>query len=202
MLISSQTHFLAGVFFMLKDNNVTHLLGEMRSGNSEAIEELTPLIVKELHRLAKHYMRGEAEGHTLQATALVNEAYMKLVNMELDWQSRAHFFAVAATQMRRILVDHARFKLAEKRGGKILQVTLEENLNANAESNHDLIYIDELLSQLNEFDARAARLFELRLFAGLSNNEIAAVEDISISSVEREIRVAKAWLLNELKNSK
>ncbi len=184
------------------DNQVTRLLSELRQGSRSALEQLTPLVVNELHRLAKHYMRGEAEGHTLQATALVNEAYMKLVNMELDWQSRAHFFAVAATQMRRILVDHARSKLAEKRGGKILRVTLEENLNANAESNHDLIFIDELLSQLNEFDARAARLFELRLFAGLSNNEIAAVEDISMSSVEREIRVAKAWLLNELKNSK
>ncbi len=180
------------------NNNVTKLLGDLSRGKDGALQLLTPIIIDELHRLARHYMQNESPNHTLQATALVNEAYMKLIKMDVSWSDRVHFFAVAATQMRRILVDHARSKLTTKRGGEFQRVTLDEGYSYSTENNSELIYIDELLTKLSQFDEKSARMFELRLFAGLSNEEIAEVEKVSISTIERELRTAKAWLLNEL----
>lgn len=185
---------------MSSTENVTQYLSDLRSGDSKAGKKLTPIIIEELHRLAKYHMRQESLGHTLQATALVNEAYLKLVEMNVDWKSRAHFFAIAAKQMRRILIDHARKKLANKRGGEFQQVTFDESLSFNQDNNEQLIEIDRMLLKLQNLDQKAARFFELRLFGGLSNQEIAEVENVSLSSVEREIRISKAWLLNELKN--
>jgi len=185
----------------MKQQEVTQLLGQLGQGDPTALDRLTPIVLDELHRLARHYMSQERAGHTLQATALVNEAYLRLVNMDMEWQNRTHFFAIAARQMRRILVDHARSKATHKRGGKLLRVDFEEALQTTSESLTDLLYLDQLLSELEEFDQRASHLFELRLFSGLGNREIAAVEGISVATVERDIRLARAWIREQLEQN-
>ncbi len=186
---------------MTHSNELTQLLIKMGQGDSLASPQLSSAILSELHRLAQIYMSSEATGHTLQATALVNEAYLRLVDTKISWQDRAHFFAVAAKQMRRILVDHARSKTAAKRGGKSIPESFEDAVVYSQDNVEELVYLDELLKQLAEFDERAARMFEMRLFAGLSNNEIAGLEKLSVATVEREMKTAKSWIQHQLKEN-
>lgn len=179
---------------------VTQLLQAWCSGEKNALEELMPLVYGELHRLAHHFMLRERVGHTLQTTALVNEAYLRLVDAsKVDWQDRAHFFAISAGLMRRILVDFARTRDSRKRGGDARKVTLNESCVASPEPDADLIALDSALTSLAAMDPRQARVVELRFFAGLSVEETAEVLGISPRTVKREWRVAKLWLLWEMK---
>jgi RNA polymerase sigma factor (TIGR02999 family) len=157
-----------------------------------------PIVYDELHRLAHHYMRTERHGHTLQTTALVNEAYLRLVDVpRMAWRDRAHFFAMAATMMRRILVDHARAHARDKRGGGVILTSLDENVAAPGQD-LDVIALDEALERLARIDERQARLVELRYFAGLTIDESAEALGISTGTVKREWAIAKAWLYREL----
>ncbi len=183
---------------MHKSPNLTMMLGELSAGNRDVLDALAPLVINELHHLAQRHMAEEKSGHTLQATALVNEAYLRLVDSPVNWQDRAHFFALAARQMRRILVDHARAKTTDKRWGALAKVNLEDALTAAPDNNLDLVYLDKLLDQLANFDERAARMFEMRLFSGLSNKEIAACEGLSVATVERDLKAAKSWIQSSL----
>lgn len=179
---------------------VTQLLLAWGDGDEEALSRLTPLIYGELHRLAQGYMRREHKGHTLQATALVNEAYIKLVDSSrVRWQNRAHFVAVAAQLMRRILVDFARSRQYRKRGGDWRKTTLAEGLGIVANLDSDLVGLDDALQELTNLDARKARVVELRFFGGLSLEETAEALQVSTDTVGRDWRAAKAWLKRELK---
>jgi RNA polymerase sigma factor (TIGR02999 family) len=178
--------------------NVTQLLLEWRRGNQTALNRLMPLVYDELRRLAQHYMRSERAGHTLQATALVNEAYVRLVDIDVAWQDRAHFFAVAARLMRRMLVDHARSHQRVKRDGGA-KVTLDRALEVPSGSTTELLTLDEALSRLAEVDQRKSDIVELHFFGGLSNDDVAEALGISRATVQRELRLAKAWLAHELK---
>ena len=179
--------------------NITHLLKEWSEGDERALEELTPLVYGELRQQAARYLRRERPGHTLQATALINEAYLRLIDAkEVQWQSRAHFFAIAANLMRRILVDHARRRDAEKRGGSQLLLTLDDSLAIANETGVDLLAIDEALTKLAEIDSQQARVVELRFFSGLSVDETAAALGVSPKTVKRDWSVARAWLRREI----
>jgi RNA polymerase sigma factor (TIGR02999 family) len=176
------------------------LLRAWSGGDQSALEKLTPLVYDELHRLAHAYMRRERAGHTLQTTALVNEAYMRLVDASLvQWQDRAHFFGITAKLMRRILVDHARSRGYQKRGGGLRKVSLDEALLVSSEPAEDLVGLDDALKALEEFDPRKARVVELRYFGGLSVEETAEVLKISGITVMRDWTMARLWLLKELK---
>jgi RNA polymerase sigma factor (TIGR02999 family) len=179
---------------------VTRLLAELREGHKEAADQLVPLVYGELRRLAGSYMQRERPGHTLQATALVNEAYMRLVGGEPgQWQNRAHFFAIAAHTMRQVLTDHARRRHAEKRGGAdARKVDLDAGLFIAEDKLEDVFAIDEVLERLALIDERQSRLIELRFFAGLNVEEAAEAMGISPITVKREWRLAKAWLTREL----
>jgi RNA polymerase sigma-70 factor (ECF subfamily) len=180
--------------------DVTALLTAWGNGDQDALSRLTPLVYGELHRLAQGYMRGEHAGHTLQTTALVNEVYIKLVDSSrVRWQNRAHFLAVAAQSMRRILVDFARHRRYQKRGGDWRQVTLAEGLSVAANLDKDLVALDEALQELAKLDPRKARTVELRFFGGLSLEETAEALQVSTDTVGRDWRAAKAWLMRELK---
>lgn len=185
---------------MSQTHEITGMLHKWSDGNLEALEELMPLVYSELHRQAARFLRRERRDHTLQTTALIHEAYIKLVDQrEIDWENRAHFFAIAANLMRRILVDHARAKHREKRGGNYLKLPLEEAaLVVNNEKSIDLMALDEALDRLAEIDARQSRIVELRYFSGLSLEETAAVLKISRTTVAEEWAMAKAWLHREL----
>lgn len=184
----------------LESVDVTALLGELSKGKPDAADQLIPVVYDELRRLANSYMRREREGHTLQATALVHEAYMKLVEQRaVNWQSRAHFFGIAAQIMRRLLVDHARGRLRDKRGGGQFVVPLENALVFSPEQSSGLIELDGALDRLATMDARQARIVELRFFAGLTVEEAAEVLGVSPKTVKRDWSVAKAWLHGELK---
>jgi len=179
-------------------SETTQLLRAWAGGDERALEELTPRVYRELRRLAGHYMRNERSGHTLQATDLVHEVYMRLADVnQLDWQHRAHFFAVSATLMRRILLDRARRRSAAKRGGNPQAVGLDEALDLSARS-RELIRLDDALTALAGFDPRKARIDELRFFAGLSVKETAEVVGVSPETVMRDWKVAQAWLLSEM----
>lgn len=181
------------------EGEITRLLVEIKGGNRRAQSELMPLVYAELRRLARGYMRGERPDHTLQATALVHEAYLKLVEEPaIDWQGRAHFFAVAAQLMRRILVDHARAHQAAKRGGLDHKISLEEELIFSEAKSAELLALDEALVRLAEQDPRQARIVELRFFGGLSIEEIAEVLQISPRTVKRDWNMARAWLYEEI----
>lgn len=180
--------------------NVTQVLLEWRSGNEEALQTLMPMVYDELRRLASRYMRDERREHTLQATALVNEAYIRLVDMKVSWQDRAHFFAVAARLMRRLLVDHARAHHRAKREGEAARVSLDDALEVSSTPSSNVVAIDEALTRLAEFDRRKSDILELRFFGGLSNEEVAEALGISRATVQRDLRLAKAWLNRELKN--
>jgi RNA polymerase sigma factor (TIGR02999 family) len=179
---------------------VTLLLTRLREGNQEAANELAPLVYAELRRMAGAYMQRERSGHTLQATALVHEAYMRLVGGEpAEWQNRAHFFAIAAHTMRQVLLDYARRRHADKRGGAgIRKVDMDAELLVASDALEDVIAVDEALEKLAAIDPRQSRLVELRFFAGLSVEEAAEVLGVSAVTVKREWRLAKAWLRREL----
>ena len=178
---------------------VSNLLHAWRSGDRAALDELMPLVYGELRRLAHQYMVRERGGHTLQTTALVNEAYMRLVDLHsIEWQDRAHFFGIAASFMRRILVDHARSRNYGKRGGRARRVSLDEAMVASPEAGSDLVRLDAALRALSEWDARKARVVELRFFGGLTEEETAEVLEVSRETVKRDWRLAKTWLLCEM----
>jgi RNA polymerase sigma-70 factor (ECF subfamily) len=178
---------------------ISRLLRAWGDGDQAALNQLTPLVYTELHQIAHRHMRRQLPGQTLQTTALVNEAYLRLVDVEgVRWQDRTHFFAVSAQIMRRILVDSARAHLADKRGGRLPHVYLDESMDASPQSSEDLIALDDALNALEEMDPRKARVVELRFFAGLSVEQTAEALNISAPSVKRDWKLAKAWLSREL----
>lgn len=169
------------------------------SGDKQALEQLIPIVYDELRRLAHRYMLGERPEHLLNTTALVNEAYLRLVQLEsLNWKDRTHFFAIAATQMRRILIDYARSRRAVKRGGETRQVSLDEQMLACGGDRIDLLALDEALKRLKALDPRKAQVVELRFFGGLSVEETASMLGVSSDTVLRDWRLARSWLYREL----
>jgi RNA polymerase sigma-70 factor (ECF subfamily) len=182
--------------------SVTRLLIELTRGNQAAIDALLPLIYDELRSLAANYLRRERPDHTLQPTALVHEAYMRLVNQtRVNWQNRAHFFGVAAQMMRRILVDHARAHKAGKRGADFQKLSLDENIDKAVERSAELIALDDALQELAEIDEQKSRIIELRYFGGLSEEETAEVLGVAPVTVKRHWRMAKAWLYGRLREN-
>jgi RNA polymerase sigma factor (TIGR02999 family) len=185
------------------NHEVTHLLQSWSSGNRAAMADLLPLVYDELRRLAASYMRFEAPGHTLQATALVHEAYMKLIQQrEVSWKSRAHFFGIAAQMIRRILVDHIRATRAQKRGSGFAALSLDEALGVSEQKNWEILALDDALKTLAKVDPQQARIVELRFFAGLSIEETATVVGVSPATVKRDWVSARAWLHRELSRTK
>jgi len=181
--------------------NVTQLLIGWGKGDKEALDLLLPLVYDELRRQAARYLRRERVGHTLQTTALIHEAYIRLVDQKrVQWQNRAHFFGIAAQLMRRILVDHARAKKRAKRGGSDVRVTLAESTLAVKSPDLDVLALDQALDRLAQVDEQQARVVELRFFSGLSVEETAEVLQISTATVKREWSMAKAWLHREITN--
>ena len=182
-------------------HEVTELLLDWSNGNQSALDRLMPLVDQELHRLAQHYMRQENPGHTLQTTALVNEAYLRLVDQNrMHWKNRTHFFALSAQLMRRILVDHARKRKYAKRGGNAPKVSLDEAMAVSPERGADLIALDDALERLAAIDPRKSKVVELRFFGGLSVEETAAALGVSEMTVNRDWKMAKAWLYESLNN--
>ena len=180
-------------------HEVTELLLAWSAGDQGALDRLVPLVYAELHRLAKSYMRKERAGQTLQTTALIHEAYLRLIDAsQVQWQNRAHFFGVAAHIMRQILVAMARERGAQKRGGGVRQISLDEGLIVSQEKDEDLVAIDEALSALAEVDARKAKVVELRFFGGLTEEETAEALKVSPETVRRDWRIARAWLRRKL----
>ena len=181
---------------------VSLLLQAWRGGDQEALDRLIPLVHRELHRLAHIFMTRERVDHTLQTTALVNEAYLRLVDANtVDWQGRAHFFAIAANLMRRILVDFARSRGYRKRGGDRKEVSLDEALLVSPDADPDLVKIDDALQALAEFDPRKAKVVELRFFGGLDLDETAEVLKVSRDTVKRDWRLARVWMYSEMTGS-
>lgn len=181
------------------NKNVSQLLVAWSEGDEAALQQLTPLVYDELHRLARRYMRRERPSHTLQTSALVNEAYIRLVDQkDVRWRDRSHFFAIAARLMRRILVDHARSQARQKRGGQAQRISLDATAIMSKESVVDLLDIDEALSKLAEFDCQKGRIVEMKFFGGLSTDEVAECLNVSSRTIEREWRKAKAWLQTTL----
>ena len=179
---------------------ITGLLKAWGGGDQAAMERLAPLISDELRRMARHYMRGEPDGHTLQATALVNEAWIRLVDVAgVNWQDRVHFFAVSAQMMRRILVDSARARRSGKRGGPALRLNLDDAPELGSSRDRELVALDDALDALARMDARKARVIELRFFGGLSVEETAEALKVSPQSVMRDWKLARAWLQREMK---
>ncbi|HKZ77238.1 MAG TPA: ECF-type sigma factor [Pyrinomonadaceae bacterium] len=179
--------------------NITQLLVAWKQGDHEALAQLTPLVYRELHRLAHGYLAGERPGHVLQTTGLVNEAFVRLIDwQQVEWQDRAHFYGVAATLMRHILVQFAREQQAAKRGGQNIRVSLSEAATLSTRHDPDLVALDDALTTLEKLDPRQARVVELRFFGGLSLEEAAAVVRVSVSTVRRDWRMAQAWLQQQL----
>lgn len=183
---------------MGEEIEITGLLNDWGNGDAKAGEALTPLVYDELHQCAQRLFRGENTGHTLQPTALVHEAYAKLVNIDVSWQDRAHFFALAARMMKRLLINHANARRAAKRGGDNIQVTLDDRNTPGETADAMLLDLTDALSALEEFDQRKAHLIELQYFGGLSVKEIEAVTGISSATIGRELRFARAWLKDQL----
>ena len=180
-------------------HGVTDLLIELSNGKRNAMDELLPLIYNELKRIAANYLRRERSDHTLQPTALVNEAYMKMVDItQVSWQNKAHFIGVAANQMRRILVDHARQHNAQKRGGEFHILTLNDEIDAADEQSADLIALDDALTELAKMDPVKAQIVELRYFGGLTTDETAEVLGVSPITIKRHWKMTKAWLYGQL----
>ena len=193
---------LAGDNNMTQTHDVTQLLLDWSNGDRAALDKLMPLIDEELRRLAHRYMNRERAGHTLQTTALVNEAFLRLVNRKnLQWQNRAHFFGIAAHLMRTILVDHARAHASAKRGGGARNLELNEALVVSQQKASEVIALDEALKQLALLDPQQSRIVELRFFGGLTVEEAAEVLDVSPATIKREWSTAKAWLYHELSGS-
>ena len=180
-------------------HEITQLLAQWREGNQSALDELYPLVYDELHRLARRYMSRERKGHTLQTTALINEAYVRLVDQKnVPWANRSHFFAISAQIMRRILIDHARRHAYAKRGGGAQQVSLDEAAAVTSGIGSEMIRLDEALKMLAEMDPRRSQVVELRYFGGLNNEEIAGVLHVSENTVTRDWNMARAWLYQQL----
>ncbi len=182
-------------------DDVSQLLLAWKRGDSEAVDRLMPILYEELRRLARHHLRGESTGHTLQTTALVHEAYLRLVGSDVAWEGRGHFFAVAAQVMRRVLVDHARGRGRAKRGGGIIAVGLQEDLAAAPGRPADLLDLDEALERLSALDQRKAQCIDMLYFGGLNYDEIAAVLEVSPATIHRDLRLARAWLYRELRHT-
>ncbi|MDX1516834.1 MAG: ECF-type sigma factor [Woeseiaceae bacterium] len=176
---------------------VTTLLREWRSGDRDALEQLAPLIYDDLRRIAATHLRSERPGHTLQATALVNEAFARLAEADVSFQDRAHFFAIAARTMRRILTDYGRARQSSKRGSGVAPVTLHEDV-VGTEKPADIVALDEALDKLAAFDARKSDALVLHYFGGMTYDEIAEALNVSAATVDRELRLAKAWLAHEI----
>ncbi|MDJ0749155.1 MAG: sigma-70 family RNA polymerase sigma factor [Woeseiaceae bacterium] len=183
----------------MPSSTVTTLLRDWRAGDAEALEELTPLVYDDLRRIAADRLRGERAGHTLQATALVNEAFLRLSEGELAVSDRAHFFAIAARMIRRILTDYARARGTIKRGGNVSHQTLEEDRVASA-VDVDIVGLDDALCKLADFDQRKSDILELHYYGGMTYDEIAAALGVSPATVDRDLRFAKAWLAHELRD--
>ena len=179
-------------------SEVTRLLREWCGGNHDAMDQLIPLVYDDLRRLAGHFMRRERPEHTLQATALVNEAYVRLAGVQVSWKDRTHFFAVFARLMRRLLVDHARARDAQKRGGAAEKISLEDAFVYTEAQAWQLVAVHEALNRLEQWDQRQCRIVELRFFGGLNVEETAEVLSLSPTTVKREFQMAKAWLFGEL----
>ncbi|MDJ0710895.1 MAG: sigma-70 family RNA polymerase sigma factor [Woeseiaceae bacterium] len=183
----------------MPSSTVTMLLRDWRSGDAEALEELTPLVYDDLRRIAANRLRGERSSHTLQATALVNEAFLRLSEGQLAISDRAHFFAIAARMIRRILIDHGRAKASAKRGGGVAHQTLHEEQVGSAD-NVEIVELDEALTKLAALDERKSDALELHYFGGMTYEEIAEALNVSPATVDRDLRFAKAWLAHELRN--
>ena len=184
------------------EHEITQLLAEWRDGNQAALDDLYPLVYAELHRLARRYMSRERKGHTLQTTALINEAYVRLVDQrEVQWANRSHFFAISAQIMRRILIDHARRYAYAKRGGGARQVSLDETATVALGDLSEFLRLDEALKSLAELDPRRSQVVELKYFGGLNNDEIVGVLKISKNTVIRDWNMARAWLYSQLSGS-
>lgn len=179
--------------------NVTLLLREWRDGNPDAINQLMPLVYDDLRRLARNYLRRERPEHTLQPTALVNEACLRLIGAKVSWKDRGHFFAVVARLMRRLLVDHARAHQRAKREGDNVKISLDDAGEVSVKPALDLVALDHALTQFATFDKRKVEIVELHYFGGFSNEEVAAALGISRATVQRDLRLAKAWLKRQLK---
>jgi RNA polymerase sigma factor (TIGR02999 family) len=177
---------------------VTRLLKALHDGNSAAANDLLPLVYAELHRIAAGYMRRERDGHTLQATALINEAYLRLVGEDIEWTNRAHFIGLSAHVMRRVLVDYARQHNAERRAGGLRRVEMEDNLAVSPERLDEVLFLDEAMAKLEAANPRQARVVELRYFGGLSVEQIAQVLDVAPRSVKRDWALARIFLFREL----
>jgi len=185
-----------------QEHEITQLLAAWREGNQAALDELYPLVYDELHRLARRYMSKERKGHTLQTTALINEAYVRLVDQRnVQWANRSHFFAISAQIMRRILIDHARRHAYAKRGGGARQVSLDETAVLAQGDFSEFLRLDEALKSLAQLDPRRSQVVELRYFGGLNNEEIAGVLNISENTVIRDWNMARAWLHRQLTGS-
>jgi RNA polymerase sigma factor (TIGR02999 family) len=181
--------------------DVTGWLIDWSGGDSKALDELLPLVYAELRRIASRHLRGESPGHSLQPTDVVHEAFLRLVRQKVTWQNRAHFFGVAAEAMRRLLVDHARKKHAEKRGAGAETISIDSSVEWLDEREINLIALDDCLTALSAIDAQQSKVIELRFFAGLSVEETAEVLNVSGTTVKREWRMARAWLLREMSSS-
>jgi RNA polymerase sigma factor (TIGR02999 family) len=181
------------------DDDITRLLKDWSGGNDGALDALTPLVYDRLKRLAASAFKGESAGHTLQPTALVSELFEKLIGSDVDWQDRQHFYALSARLMRRILVNHAQAKNAQKRGGDLLQVTLQDSVTGGTQDEAvEILALDEALAELQAFDERKASMLELHYFGGLTYSELSAALEVAESTVHQDLRTAKAWLNSRL----
>ena len=185
----------------IPDGQVTVLLKAMKGGDSSAAGRLFPLVYQELHRLAETYMHRERKDHTLQPTALINEAYLRLAREDIDWQNREHFIGVAANVMRRVLVDHARARNAAMRGGGLVRVELEDNVAVSEERSDEVLLLDDALTRLEALNPRQARVVELRYFGGLSVEQVASILGVAPRSVKRDWALARIWLFKEIKKT-
>ena len=181
---------------------LTQLLRAWRNGEPQALDQLMPLVLQELKKIARNFMRGQRVGHTLQTTALVNEAYVRLVDSSrVNWQDRSHFFAISAQLMRRILVDIARRKNSLKRGGERVQVSLADDVKAAPQKETDVVALDEALERLAQLNPRHSQIVELKYFGGLTEEDIAETLGISVRTVRRDWNLARAWLFRELRST-
>lgn len=178
----------------MSESNITQLLHNWVAGDKASLDELTPLVYRQLHDIAARIFRSERSNHTLQATAVVNEAYTHLVDVEVEWEDRTHFYALAARLMRRILVDHAKARLAQKRGSGAAQLPLDDVIVVSPEIGEDVVNLHEALEELAGSDERKARILELHYFGGLTYEEMEQVLGVSTATLSRELRFAKAWL--------
>ncbi|RSL16297.1 RNA polymerase ECF family sigma subunit [Edaphobacter aggregans] len=183
------------------DGQVTILLKAMKTGDHSAADKLLPLVYSELHRLAAAYMHRERKDHTLQPTALINEAYLRLAQEDIDWQNREHFIGVAANVMRRVLVDHARAHTAAMRGGGFVRVELDDNVAISQERSSELLLLDDALTRLEALNPRQARVVELRYFGGLSVEQVANILGVAPRSVKRDWALARIWLFKEVRQT-